>query len=426
MHAEEALESKQMSVSAIEDFLLDDDKKSLDDKIDLKEEKKPVEKKEEKELEVKEDKEEELDESKLESKEDEKPDELKEIEQELEEPDEEQLELVTPVRRREILKKYPTLFKDFPYLEKAYYREQAYTEILPTINDAKQAVEKAEVLDKFERDLNDGNTELILKATKAESPKAFNKIVDNYLPTLAKIDKDAYHHVIGNVIKHTIMQMVSEGRRSKNESLESSAAILNQFVFGSSDFEPPSSLVRNEKPEDNTEKDELNKERQAFVRQKFESARDDLNTRVTNSLKNTIADNIDPKESMTEYIRKNASREAMDTLERLIENDSRFKVIVDKLWEKAFEQNFSRESVERIKSAYHSKAKTLLPSVIKKARIEALRGMGKRVREDDDSNEKGPVSRKAASSKEDESSGKISKSADIPKGMSTLEFLNSD
>ena len=49
------------------------------------------------------------------------PDELKDIEEELKGPKEEDLELTTPVRRREILAKYPKLFKDFPYLEKAYY-----------------------------------------------------------------------------------------------------------------------------------------------------------------------------------------------------------------------------------------------------------------------------------------------------------------
>src|SRR6185436_17783046 len=76
-------------------------------------------------------------------------DDLQELEKELEGPTDEQLELVTPVARREILKKYPTLFKDFPYLEKAYYREQQFTELLPTIDDAKQAVAKSETLDKF-------------------------------------------------------------------------------------------------------------------------------------------------------------------------------------------------------------------------------------------------------------------------------------
>src|SRR5881396_2432670 len=83
----------------------------------------------------------------------EEEDELKELEEELKEPDEEKLELVTPIPRREILAKYPQLFKDFPYLEKAYYREQQFTELLPTIEDAKIAVEKSSILDKFENDV---------------------------------------------------------------------------------------------------------------------------------------------------------------------------------------------------------------------------------------------------------------------------------
>src|SRR6188508_1980225 len=76
---------------------------------------------------------------------DEEDDELKEIEEELAGPKEEDLELTTPVRRKEILAKYPKLFKDFPYLEKAYYREQQFTEINPTIEDARVASEKAKI-----------------------------------------------------------------------------------------------------------------------------------------------------------------------------------------------------------------------------------------------------------------------------------------
>src|SRR5215471_8169350 len=140
-------------------------------------------------------------------------DELAELEAELQEPSEEQLELVTPVRRRDILKKYPNIFKDFPYLEKAYYREQQFTELLPTIEDAKAAVEKSKVLDRFESDVTSGNTETILRAVKETSPDAFLKIVDNYLPTLAKVDEKAFFHVIGNVTKHTIINMVNEARR---------------------------------------------------------------------------------------------------------------------------------------------------------------------------------------------------------------------
>src|SRR5437667_73422 len=84
-----------LSVEDTIEFLKDDDsdKKEV---IDLKEPKKDDKEKEE------EGKEEEKEES----------DELKAIEEELEEPTDEQLELVTPVRRQEILKLYPKLFKD--------------------------------------------------------------------------------------------------------------------------------------------------------------------------------------------------------------------------------------------------------------------------------------------------------------------------
>jgi hypothetical protein len=101
---------------------------------------------------------------------------------------------------------------------------------------------------------------------------------------------------------------------------------------------------------------------------------------------------------------------------------------LDRLWEKAFEKNFDKESVDRIKSAYLSKAKTLLPSVIKKARNDALKGLGKRVKEEEEetptsTDRKGPITAGRSTS---QSSGKIKKASDIPRGMSTLDVLMQD
>ena len=114
---------------------------------------------------VRKDKEKEVDDDDKGEKEEkeEEVDELKELEEELErkaKPDEdEDLEdLVTPARRKDILAKYPALFKDFPYLEKAYYRDQQFTELLPTIADAKAAVEKAEILDRTEQLVMSGDS----------------------------------------------------------------------------------------------------------------------------------------------------------------------------------------------------------------------------------------------------------------------------
>jgi hypothetical protein len=425
--------SGEMSKADIIDFLAEDDKPDVIDLQEGKDKDKDKDKGKEKEEEI-------PDEGETEEEEtEEEIDELDEIEQELEPPTEEQLELVTPVRRKEILKKYPDVFKDFPYLEKAYYREQQFTELLPTIADAKAAVEKSEILDRFEGDLMSGSTETVLQAVKATNPNGFYKIVDDYLPTLAKVDEKAYYHVIGNLTKHTIVSMVQEARRlgvqmdaegkpQPGVALQNAALLLNQFVFGTTDFKPPTQLSNQEKPEDNTRERQLAEREQNYVRTQFENTRVDLNTRVNNTLKNTIDAHIDPKKSMTDYVRKNAARDTMDSLERVINQDTRFKALLDKLWEKAFADGFSKESTDRIRSAYVSKAKTVLPALLKKARNEALRGTGHRVREDNDSSDtkRGPVPSGRPRSQERQS-GKTGKEAkEVPKGMSTLEFLNSD
>ena len=353
-------------------------------------------------------------------------DELAEIEDELKEPTEEQLELMTPVRRREILKKYPNLFKEFPYLERAYYREQQFTELLPTIEDARMAVEAAQILHNFETDVVGGNTEKLLQAVKEKSPEGFATLVDNYLPTLAKVDEKAYYHVLSNVNKHTILAMVREANRSKNDTLRAAAHVMNQFVFGSSDWQPPTTLSTGKKADD-PEKNALLEREQASHRAAFESTVADLNGRVNNILKSTIEGNIDPNNSMSDYVRKQAARDAQETLESLFGKDARFRAITDKLWERAAQENYSKSSVDRIKSAFVSKAKTLLPAVIKKARNEALKGLARSNKDDDgetrtsSSNSKSPSVGKPRS----ESGGKIKSAKDIPRGMSTLDFLNS-
>src|SRR5215203_4396643 len=429
--------SQPLSKDDIIDYLDEDDKnddvKDKSDELDDEDEEepkpksKPKDKTDKKKEPKPKDKEPDSDDESDSDEEDDEELDLDELEESLEAVDEDKLELVTPVSRAKILKKYPTLFKDFPYLEKAYFREQQFTEIFSHPDDARQAFEKAGTLDKFESDLFSGNTETILRVIKNDSPKSFAKLVDNYMPTLARIDKEAHNHVIGNTIKQTIMAMVKESRVAGNESLGTAAQILNQFVFASSEFQPPSSLTHEEKPEEvDEEKVQLRNEKTALIRERFNDSRTELNTRVNNSIKATIEQNIDPRGSMTDYVKRTAIREAMEQVEKSIDADKRFKSIVDKLWEKSYHANFSKTSVETIRSAYMSKAKTLLDSVIKKSRNEALKGMGKRVSEDKNTNTKSSRRDQSSDDERPRSRNSSGKSSDIPRGMSSLEFLMKD
>lgn len=356
-----------------------------------------------------------------------------ELEDDLAEVDDEKLELKTPVSRREILKKYPKLFKEFPYLETAYYREQKFTEMFPTMDDAQEAIDGAKTLANLEADVSKGDIKRILLAT--QSAGSYNNVVNDLLKTLQEVDPNSHTHVVGNIVKQCIYDMAKESEAENDPELKKAALILNKFIFGTSKYTPPSKLEV-KKAEENPEKEQLNRERQELHSQKMNDARENIDKRVSNAIKSTIDGNIDPATrnnpdgQMSEYVKRQATREAVEEVTKLIGKDTRFKIIIDRLYLRAAKNGFKAADLDQIRATYLSKAKTLLPSVIKKARNEALKGMGKRVKEEnnnDDEKDETPK-RKSSNTRDSESprSRTSGKSSDIPKGMTTLEYLEQE
>lgn len=394
-----------------------------DDEIDLKDT--TLDKKADADEKIAKSDDEEEDEGKKKGEKDEEVDELDLLEEDLEEPDDEKLELTTPVRRREILKKYPTLFKDFPYLEKAYYREQQFTEILSTIDDAKAAAESHQVLQRYTEDMVEkGNVSNVLKMIKDGNPETYAQVVDGYLDQLAKVDRSAFEHVQSNLVKQVILGMVQEANDNGDNDLKTAALLLNKWAFGSSKFTPPQKMAKDASPEDKGKVDSITQREAEFAQKQLDSAVGEISNRVNNSIKGAIESNIDPKNTMTDYVKRNATRDAQEKIQTLIQNDKRFQVIVDKLWEKSARANYSKDSQDEIRRAFLSKAKSLLAPVIKSARNEALKGLGKKVKDDDDADEK-PAERQSVKQTEHRlSSDKKKATLDSVKGKSSYEALN--
>lgn len=362
---------------------------------------------------------------------DEEVDELALLEEDLEEIDEEKLELTTPVRRREILAKYPNLFKDFPYLEKAYYREQQFTEILSTIEDAKAAADSHRTLRAYSEDMIEkGNVKNVLKMIKDNNPETFAQVADSYLDHLYQVDQSAYTHVQSNMVKNIILGMVEEAKSSNDDDLRTAALLLNKWAFGSAKFTPPQKLAKEGKPEDKGKEEQLSQREKEFLQKQIDTATNEVTTKVSNSIKGAIEQNIDPNGSMTDYVKRNAVRDAIEKVSDLIKRDTRFQKIVSKLWEKAEKANFSPESQSEIRRAYLSKAKSLLAPVIKSARAEALKGMGRKPKVSDEGEEEQPTRERVSRDKEETterrlSSDKSKAKLDSLRGKSTYEALNS-
>lgn len=408
--------------AAIEYIMKDDEPEVID--IDKK--------KDPKDTKVKDDEGKDEDEE-IEDEEKEDDEDLKELEEDLkddEEPADDELEDHQVVNKKEVLKKFPTLFKDFPGLEKAYYRDQQFSNVFANPADAKQAVESVEILQELEKDLQSGNSEKLLSISKSEDPAGFAKLVDNFLPTLAKVDKEAYANVISYVLKHTITAMVAEGKSQKIEALEVAAQIVNKYIFGKGDFEPHVSLT-DALPKDEAG-DKVREKENEFLAQQFNNHRENINGNIDRSLKATIEKHLDPKDMMTPYIKNVAAKQAYESVVKLISHDTRFSKNLDKLWERAVNSNFANKDLDSIKKAFQSRAAVLLPSVIKKARVDGLRGMGKRTNEkveseDDSDLEPNRVGAPATHKKQVSGSKHTSKgSGKIPTGMTTLEYLMDD
>ena len=182
-------------------------------------------------------------------------DELKEIEKQLKDEEKEPrrrrpIELVTPVKRKEILAKYPKLFKDFPYLEKAYYREQQFTEILLLFRMLRLQLEKANILDRTEQQVMNGDISSVLLAAKRRIRKHSTRLLTITCLHCRRVDQQAYYHVLGGVIKDTIVTMVREGRNlgEQGAPLQAAANVLNQFIFGSQTVSAPPPLARQVRP----------------------------------------------------------------------------------------------------------------------------------------------------------------------------------
>jgi hypothetical protein len=325
---------------------------------------------------------------------------------EIKDEEEDEVKLATPFKKQELLKTYPDLFKKYPYLEKASYGYQQFVDLFGTVDEAREIHDKAESLDEHEAALSSGSLESILEAAKSNDEKAFGKIVDNYLDNLYKVDKEAHTGVVVNVLRDILTTAANGAKQGSNQDLMDAVNTLGNYFFGG----PPP--PRKAKADTN----EVDEERKQFNQERFEAAQEDVGQKIENQLKSTVDSAIDPKNQMTSYVKRNAVKEVLSVLDGKLSDDNDFMASVDKLWERAGKNRYNQQSIKQIRSAVLSKAKVLLPSVIKSVRNEALKGLSRKVTE-----------KKTVSVSRNTSNNRTSKTTnDDGRGLSTIDYFMQD
>lgn len=316
--------------------------------------------------------------------------------------------------RAQVLKAFPDLYKKFPGLEKSIYREQQYSEIFPSIDAAKEAKDEIGKFKQLQSDVFSGDITKLFGAIKAGSKDAYGKISDNILETLHSVDEPSYNQLLERVIRTTLHNAFTTGRKNGNEQLEIAAELLNKWIFDDKEVKPY--VKSNQRPEDD-QVSELRKQQLAFARQQLDTAVADVSTRAQNIIKNTIEKNLDPKGLMSPYVKNKAMDDILSEVDKNFRSDKRFQELLDRHWKSAGNESFSETAKVRIRNILLSKAKSVLPEIMMKIKTEALRGSSAKVKKSDEPKKE----RKSIPDREDKS-----KASGPGKRISTLDFLNQD
>ena len=304
-----------------------------------------------------------------------------------EEEEEEEEEVLASGKTRPsfsaIKTKYPNLFKDFPEIQEALGRERGYTEVFTTVEEAKEAQEKASDYNYLENLVAKGTPEStkefldIMKENDADNYKGY---VNSFLPALMKADSDTYFAITLPIMQNILQGAYKEGIGNENENLKGSALWLSKYLFGDIAFAKGEKALPTLKVDRkvNPEEDKFSKEKEEFYSQRAKEFETAVYSTADKRLENVITEGLDPNNEFSSFELKHLVKDIAAEIQLRLDKDDLHMSRMNALWQQAGKSAMSEESKNRIVSAFLSRAKTILPDVRKE--IKAL-AKGKQIKE---------------------------------------------
>jgi len=300
-----------------------------------------------------------------------------------EEKEENELDLAKIPTGKQLKEKYPNIFKDFPAVERIFYREKEFAQIFPTVKDAREARASLNDYNNLQADVLNGDITPLLNQVKTTDPKAFDKIAKNFIESLGKVDANAIVEPSRFILKTTIANLNQLANQSlkrdpnnkRAEQLQIATELIHEALFNTNEV---SGYERVAEEKVNPEREAITRERAELDNRKFGEAHGKITSRFSDLLNRAIDKNIDPRNSLSSYVKSKVSDDVRSALDRQMIDDKRFEGIVKKLYERARSENYSQQSLDNILTALKNKAASILPEIIRAKKGEALKGSSSR------------------------------------------------
>jgi hypothetical protein len=300
-----------------------------------------------------------------------------------EKPDEDVLiESNRGIDLKKVKEKYPDFAKtnEFRELRNAYHRESQYTELFPTLEDAREAAENNHTFNKLNEALvQRGDASDLLRAVNEASPQAYKKLATGFLDTIARLDNNTYVEIVSPIVKRLARQIHDAGqkvlrRNDKDDSghaLVATARNIMQYAFEDAD-----AVNKDEQPIDPRiaqKEQELNQRELAIRGERWNSAYGVCANSVERNLDSRILEGLDPDNKLNDFTRDTLLEKIKNDVKEQINRDGTHVRRMASLWKRAEQQGYSRESLSSIVSAYLERARPIIPTVRNKYRSIAIR-----------------------------------------------------
>ncbi len=280
-----------------------------------------------------------------------------EVEEEVEEEPEPEPGVKLSPRDEDIVKKLnekdKTILKEFPQIRSALFEQKEFRK-LGTVDDAKEAFERSEILDAFEDIVVAGDAASFITTVSESNGEGFAKFSENFLPALYDKNPQLYDKVVTPLARNMLSEALKQAKASGNQNLERSVAHLSQFLFNS----PQVPQAAPKGPEDKKLEDE---------RRQFNQER--ANTFRTTTQNNAITimtakiERLVPKE-VQGALRKVVIDSVLKGIGASLNKDEYYRRQVDSLYRKADKSNYAGDWGPRIQGVYLGHATKLLPAVL--------------------------------------------------------------
>lgn len=281
-----------------------------------------------------------------------------------EEPEEDQSDVSLYQR---VKKANPDLFKKYPELKDAIFRDQKFSEVFTTPEEARNAAEAISIYGELESDIVSGKPSRLFESLQKTNKEAFADFAHAILPALQEQNKELYGEVLAGPFKLALKSALMQGKRHGNKNLEYAAQHLSDFFFGDTDFENIPSRAKKEPSED--------EKRLAARETEYESRRlrtfhNETNEITIHRLEKEVSKAIEKLE-LNPYTRKKMVGDMIQEIDRMVAKDARHLAGNRSLYEQARSADYSSEWKSRIAAAYLARARAVINIARKKVLDEA-------------------------------------------------------